>query len=66
VGVLSHITYLLDKMCINIEDVNISGDKNVKDLYFLLEIDSASHLRKVAESLNSISHVINVARPFKK
>lgn len=65
VGVLSHITYLLDKMRVNIEDISISGDKNVKDLYFLLEVDSANHLKKIAQSLNNISHVINVARPFK-
>lgn len=65
VGVLSHITYLLEKMRVNIDDINISGDKNIKDLYFLLEVDNASHLRNIAESFNSLSHVIKVARPFK-
>ena len=65
VGVLSHITYLLEKMRVNIEDINISGDKNIKDLYFLLEVDNATHLRKIAESFNSLSHVIKVARPLK-
>ena len=65
VGVLSHLTYLLEKMRVNIEDINISGDDNVKDLYFLLQVNNANHLRKIAESFNSISHVINVARPFK-
>lgn len=64
VGVLSHITYLLEKMRVNIEDINISGDNNVKDLYFLLQVDNANHLRKIAEAFNSVSHVINVGRPF--
>lgn len=65
VGVLSHITHLLEKMRVNIEDINISGDNNVKDMYFLLQVESANHLRKIAEAFNKISHVIDVARPFK-
>ena len=65
VGVLSHITHLLEKMHVNIEDINISGDNNVKDMYFLLQVESENHLRKIAESFNKISHVIDVARPFK-
>jgi len=65
VGVLSHITHLLEKQRVNIEDINISGDDNVKDMYFLLQVESANHLRKIAESFDKISHVIDVARPFK-
>lgn len=65
VGVLSHITHLLEKMRVNIEDINISGDDNVKDLYFLIQVENTAHLRKIAESFDKISHVINVARPFK-
>ncbi|HIP95106.1 MAG TPA: bifunctional (p)ppGpp synthetase/guanosine-3',5'-bis(diphosphate) 3'-pyrophosphohydrolase [Leucothrix sp.] len=66
VGVLSHITHLLEKMRVNIEDINISGDDNVKDLYFLIQVENTTHLRKIAESFDKISHVINVARPFKQ
>ena len=65
VGVLSHITHLLEKMRVNIEDINISGDDNVKDLYFLLQVENTNHLRKIAEAFDKISHVINVARLFK-
>ncbi len=62
VGVLSHITDLLEKMDINIEDINISGDKEIKDMYFLIQVRDGSHLRLVAESLKSQSHVIDVVR----
>ncbi len=64
VGVLSHITDLLEKMDINIEDINISGDKEMKDMYFLIQVRDGAHLRLVAESLNSQSHVIDVVRVF--
>ncbi len=66
VGVLSHITDFLEKMRVNIEDINIAGDSNIKDMYFLLQVKDANHLRQIAESLNNQSHVIDVARLFDK
>jgi (p)ppGpp synthase/HD superfamily hydrolase len=66
VGVLSHITDFLEKMQVNIEDINISGDSTVKDMYFLLQVRNANHLRQIAESLNNQSHIINVVRLFDK
>ncbi len=63
-GVLSHITDLLESMHVNIEDINISGDSTVKDMYFLLQVDNASHLRNIAASLNNLSHVLEVTRVF--
>jgi len=66
VGVLSHITDFLEKMRVNIEDLNISGDSEVKDMYFLLQVSDAVHLRQIAESLNNQSHVLDVARLFDK
>jgi len=64
VGVLSHITDLLETMHVNIEDINISGDSTVKDMYFLLQVDNNTHLRHIAESLNNLSHVLEVTRVF--
>jgi len=64
VGVLSHITDLLEDMRVNIEEINISGDKEVKDMYFLLQVDNSEHLKKIAESINNQAHVLNVTRPF--
>lgn len=64
VGVLSHITNLLEDMRVNIEDINISGDSDVKEMYFLLQVNNEKHLRQIAQSLNNQSHVINVSRAF--
>ena len=64
VGVLSHITNLLEDMRVNIEDINITGDSEVKDMYFLLQVDNEKHLRQIAQSLNNQSHVIAVSRAF--
>jgi len=64
VGVLSHITDLLENIHVNIEDINITGDTDVKDMYFLLQVDNESHLRQIGESLNNLSHVLDVSRPF--
>lgn len=64
VGVLSHITDLLEELRVNIEEINISGDKEVKDMYFLLQVENKEHLQKIAESIHNQSHVLNVIRPF--
>ncbi|MEB8431625.1 RelA/SpoT family protein [Cocleimonas sp. KMM 6892] len=66
VGVLSHITDLLEKMQVNIEDINISGDRDIKDMYFLIQVSDATHLRKIAEAINNLHHVLDVARVFEK
>jgi len=66
VGVLSHITDLLEKMHVNIEDINIVGDNEVKEMYFLIQVKDSIHLRQIAESLNNQSHVLDVSRTFNK
>ena len=62
VGVLSHITDLLEKMNINIENLNISGDKEMKDMDFIVQVRDVEHLNSVVESLSNQSQVINVTR----
>jgi len=64
VGVLSHITNLLEELRVNIEEINISGDTEVKDMYFLLQVENNEHLQKISESIHNQSHVLNVTRPF--
>ena len=64
VGVLSNITDQLEKTRVNIEDINISGDSDIKDMYFLIQVNDTAHLRSIAESLNNLSHVLDVARVF--
>lgn len=64
IGVLSHITNLLEDMSVNIEEISITGDKEVKDMYFLLQVDHRDHLQRISESINNQLHVLNVKRPF--
>ena len=66
VGVLSHITELLEKMGVNIEDINITGDRDIKDMYFLIQVNDTTHLRKIAEAINNQHHVLDVSRIFEK
>jgi (p)ppGpp synthase/HD superfamily hydrolase len=64
VGVLSHITNLLENMKVNIEDINISGDADIKDMYFLLQVEDEKHLQRIMNSLNNKSQIIDVIRIF--
>lgn len=64
VGVLSHITDLLETMHVNIEDINITGDSDVKDMYFLIQVKDVTKLRQITESINNQSHVLEVTRVF--
>jgi len=66
VGVLSHITELLEKMAVNIEDINITGDRDIKDMYFLIQVSDSTHLRHIAEAINNQHHVLDVSRIFEK
>ncbi len=64
VGVLSHITDLLEDMSVNIEEISITGDKDVKDMYFLLLVDNRDHLQHIIGSINNQPHVLDVSRQF--
>ena len=66
VGALSHITSLLENMRVNIEDINISGDTDIKDMYFLLQVEDEKNLLHIMEALNNQSQVIDVTRTFEK
>jgi (p)ppGpp synthase/HD superfamily hydrolase len=66
VGALSHITRLLENMRVNIEDINISGDSDIKNMYFLLQVENEKHLDKIMDALNNQAQVINVTRTFEK
>lgn len=64
VGALSHITQLLENMRVNIEDINISGDSDIKKMYFLLQVEDEKHLAKIMEALHNRSQVISATRSF--
>jgi len=63
-GVLLSITNLLNKMKVNIEDLSITGDSEVKEMYFLLQLEDTSRLQEIIRGLNALSDVINITRTF--
>lgn len=63
-GVLFAITNLLNKMKVNIEDLTITGDRAVKEMYFLLEVKDTKRLEEVTKSLSDLSNVIRITRTF--
>jgi RelA/SpoT family (p)ppGpp synthetase len=63
-GVLLSITNLLNKMKVNIEDISITGDSEVKEMYFLLQVKDTNRLQEIIRGLNELSDVINIMRVF--
>jgi len=61
-GVLFNITTLLTKMKVNIEDLSISGDSEVKEMYFLLHVEDINRLQEIIRSLNELHDVIKITR----
>jgi RelA/SpoT family (p)ppGpp synthetase len=63
-GVLFNITDLLNKMKVNIEDLSITGDSQVKEMYFLLQVKDTIRLQEIITGLNALSDVIKITRAF--
>ncbi|MCK5813027.1 MAG: bifunctional (p)ppGpp synthetase/guanosine-3',5'-bis(diphosphate) 3'-pyrophosphohydrolase [Cocleimonas sp.] len=63
-GVLFNITNLLNKMKVNIEDLSISGDGQVKEMYFLLQVKDSNRLHDIIYGLKGLSDVIKIKRAF--
>lgn len=63
VGALSSISNILHKLDINTEEMNISGDRNTKTFFLVIEILDTKHLRNVAKKLQELDLVISVTRP---
>jgi RelA/SpoT family (p)ppGpp synthetase len=63
-GVLFNITNLLNKMKVNIEDLSITGDREVKEMYFLLQLKDTERLQEIIQSLDELSDVIHITRAF--
>ncbi len=65
VGVLFGITQILQEKNINIEDINISGDRDRKDLRMLIRVSSKKQLQQIMKTLRSEPAVTDVSRLFK-
>ncbi|MCK5901723.1 MAG: bifunctional (p)ppGpp synthetase/guanosine-3',5'-bis(diphosphate) 3'-pyrophosphohydrolase [Cocleimonas sp.] len=63
-GVLSSLTSLFNKMKVNIEDLTITGDQEVKEIHFLLHVKNTKRLREIINGLEHLSDVIKVTRAF--
>ena len=65
-GMLHHITKCLDDMDVNIEDLTITGEGNVKQDSLILQVTDIVHLQEVMRQLKHIPNVLNVSRTMKK
>lgn len=61
-GVLFEIIRSFHKASIDIEDINISGDRGSKMIEILLRISNSNELGKLISKLNKLSHVSDAIR----
>jgi (p)ppGpp synthase/HD superfamily hydrolase len=65
VGVLSHITTLMEKSAINIENLTIETEtRGTKIIRFLITVSSQKHLNKIMNTLRRKKGILHVERPF--
>jgi RelA/SpoT family (p)ppGpp synthetase len=62
VGVLHSITEIFHEQNVNIEDLNISGDENTKEMRILIKVEDTRHLQSIAKKLQHEKQVIEVSR----
>jgi len=65
VGVLFNITGIIQKADINIEDMNITGDSDKKELRILIWVHDKNQLKKLMATLQKESSVASVSRLLK-
>ncbi len=63
-GVLFNITTLLNTMEVNIEDLSITGDSQVKEMHFMLQVKDTKRLNEIICGLNELSDIIRITRAF--
>ena len=64
VGALFNITNTLQKHGFNIEDININGDKNIKELRLLIKVKNNTQLQTLFKNLEEEEPVISAKRLF--
>ena len=65
-GMLAHITKCLDDMDVNIVDLNITGEGQIKRDTLIIQVRDITHLQQVMRQLKHIPHVEDVTRLLKK
>lgn len=64
VGVLSTISNIFKQSDVNIEDLNIYGDRDRKELRFLIRVKDKNHLKELISTIKSDSAIYDVSRLF--
>lgn len=62
VGVLHHITQLMHKLDVNIEAVNTSGDRRVKETNWVLWVRDLAHLQEIIHQVEHVPSILKVKR----
>ncbi len=62
VGVLHHITELMHQLNVNIETVNTSGDRRIKDTNWVLWVRDLEHLQEIMRHIEHVPSIIRVKR----
>ncbi len=65
IGVLSGITQILQEAGTNIEDINISGDRDKKELRILIKVKNTKQLDNLIKVLHTETAISDVSRLFK-
>jgi RelA/SpoT family (p)ppGpp synthetase len=65
-GMLRQITQCLENMDVNIIDLNITGEGQVKQDTLIIQVNDLGHLQEVMRQLKHIPNVLNVSRLMKK
>jgi RelA/SpoT family (p)ppGpp synthetase len=65
-GMLRQITQCLENMDVNIIDLNITGEGQVKQDTLIIQVNDLGHLQEVMRQLKHIPNVLNVSRLTKK
>ncbi len=62
VGVLHHITQLMHRLDVNIEAVNTSGDRRVKETNWVLWVRDLAHLEEIIHQVERVPSILKVKR----
>jgi GTP pyrophosphokinase/guanosine-3',5'-bis(diphosphate) 3'-pyrophosphohydrolase len=62
VGVLHHITQLMHNLDVNIESVNTSGDRRVKETNWVLWVRDLAHLEEIIHQVERVPSILKVKR----
>lgn len=65
-GMLQHITKCLADMDVNIVDLSITGEGQVKQDSLIIQVNDLEHLQEVMRQLKHIPNVLNISRLMKK